>query len=39
MATMALGLTGITIGQVLRRARSMALEYAARRAAESGREP
>jgi hypothetical protein len=38
MFLLALALTGITIGQVLRRARSMALEYAARRAAESGRE-
>jgi len=37
MFLLALGLTGITIGQVLRRARSMAVEYAARRAAETGR--
>ena len=32
---LALGLTGVTIGQMLRRVRSMAVEYAARRELES----
>jgi hypothetical protein len=36
MFLLALGLTGITIGQVLRAVRSMAIEYAERRAAEAG---
>jgi hypothetical protein len=35
---LALGLSGVMIGQVLRRVRSMAVEYAARRAAEVGRD-
>jgi len=34
---LALGLTGITIGQVVRAVRSMAVEYGARRATEAGR--
>jgi hypothetical protein len=33
---LALGLTGVTIGQVLRQVRTTALEYAARREAEAG---
>ncbi len=37
MFLLALGLTGITIGQVVRAARSMAVEYGIRRAAETGR--
>ncbi|MFI5458243.1 MAG: hypothetical protein ACHRXM_22665 [Isosphaerales bacterium] len=37
MFLLALGLTGITIGQVLRAVRSMAVDYGARRAAETGR--
>jgi len=37
MFLLTLGLTGITIGQVLRAVRSMAVEYGARRAAETGR--
>jgi hypothetical protein len=37
MFLLALGLTGITIGQVVRAVRSMAVEYGARRAAETGR--
>jgi hypothetical protein len=37
MFLLALGMTGITIGQVIRAVRSMAVEYGARRAAETGR--
>jgi hypothetical protein len=37
MFLLALGMTGITIGQVIRAVRSMAVEYEARRAAESGK--
>jgi hypothetical protein len=37
MFLLALGLTGITIGQVLRQMRSMAVDYAARRTSEIGR--
>jgi hypothetical protein len=36
MFLLALGLTGITIGQVIRAVRSMAVEYEARRATETG---
>jgi hypothetical protein len=35
MFLLALGLTGITIGQVLRAVRSMAVDFGARRAAET----
>ncbi len=38
MFLLALALTGITIGQVLRQLRTMAAEYAARLAAETGRD-
>jgi hypothetical protein len=37
MFLLALGMSGITIGQVIRAVRSMAVEYEARRAAETGR--
>jgi hypothetical protein len=37
MFLLALGMTGITIGQVIRAVRSMAVEYEARRAAENGK--
>ncbi len=39
MFLLALGLTGITIGQVIRAVRSIAIDYGARRAAETGRDP
>jgi len=38
MFLLALGLTGITIGQVVRAVRAMAVDYGARRAAETGRD-